>query len=833
MATEIICNPKVKFSRAMQLAFAWMSVFFMVFSLSACGGGGGTVGTATGRALYTTAPTSINLAIGASANYEIGGGTAIYKASSSSANILAVEVNGSVLTLKGLQNGTAQVLISDATGAQLGLNVTVGDGVSRVSLFVTAPKDLTLALGMSGSYTIAGGKPGYFVSSSNPNVVAVGINGNSFIISGLRAGVAQVIILDSAGDAVSLNLSVGNGSATTPLFVSAAGTISLKVAETQDYIVGGGVGPYLVSSNNQSVANATLSGNAVIVKGVSKGSAQITVFDVNGTSVSSTVVVDPSGIATALYLAAPSSVTMANGTKATYNLGGGTAPYIVSSSNGAVANASLNAQSNTVTVDALREGEAQILVFDATGTKVAIELTVGNGNTNPTPLYTTAGTGVIMPKAGTNTYIIGGGKAPYTVTSGNTRVVNANTIPSTSSFNVTSVAVGSALVTVFDATGNSIAFSVTVSASDSNINLFTTAGNALTLPIGVTDNYVIGGGSAPYTVSSSNVGVARAKANGTTLEITPVSVGGAAVTVFDSSGASVTINLTVTDVTASPVDVQPNGASGNVGNVLQFLLSAGKPPYAITVNNPGIATISPLLINNSGGIFNATLLNEGITTVTIIDALGQIKSIALTVNPGTPTQISVQPDGAGGNVGDTLQFLIKSGTPPYSLTVNNPSIASISPSSVLTNGGSFSASLLGVGSTIVTITDALGQVKAFSLIVTQMSTSLRLSPNPFLLGEDSTEFVNLSIFGGTPPYSAFTSDQRLSRVTVNGNIVTVAPGSNGDRCFTAIDTEGKRILFGTFDVTITVLDSLGASATSIMTIKDNGRGDGVTPPLCN
>ncbi|MBC3808207.1 hypothetical protein H8K52_12715 [Undibacterium seohonense] len=833
MATEIICNPMAKFSRVMQSASVCLCLILMILGLSGCGGGAGTVGTPTGRALYTTAPGSINLAVGASVNYDIGGGTATYKASSSSVNVLSVEVKGTVLSLKGLQNGTAQVVISDATGTQLGLNVTVGDGGGSVSLFVTAPKDLTLAAGLSGSYTIAGGKPGYFVSSSNPSVAAVGINGNSFIISGIKSGVAQIIVLDSKGDAVSLNVTVGNGSAAMPLFVSAAGTISLKVAETQDYIVSGGVGPYLASSNNQSVATVTLSGNAVSVKGISKGSAQITLFDASGASVSTTVVVDPTGIATPFYLAAPSSVTMAIGAKSTYSLGGGTAPYIVSSSNTTVANASLNALSNAVTVDALREGEAQILVFDATGTKVSIELTVGSGNANPTPLYTTAGTGVIMPKAASNTYIIGGGKSPYTVTSSNTRVATVSMGASSTTFSVTSVAVGSAAVSVFDATGNSVNFSVTVSASDSNINLFTTAGDVLTLPIGVSDSYVIGGGSAPYIVSSSNVGVARATVNGSRLEITPISAGSASITVFDSSGASVTINVTVTNTNSTPIDVQPNGASGKVGNILQFLLSAGKPPYAITVNNPGIATVSPLTVNASGGSFNATLLNEGITTVTIIDALGQLKAITLTVSPGTPSLVNVQPDGAGGNVGDALQFLISSGTPPYTITVNNPSIASVTPSPVPTNGGSFTANLLNVGSTVVTITDALGQIKAFSLTASQINTSLRLSPNPFLIGEDSTATVNLNIFGGTPPYRAYTSDERLSRVSVVGSVLSVAPGTNGDRCFTAIDTDGKRILFGTFDVTITVLDSLGAAATSIMTIKDNGRGDGVTPPFCN
>ena len=833
MASNTQFNPTAQMWQTLQKAFAFSILLLMALSLSACGGGAGTVGISPKNPLFSTAPSAISIASGATMTYDVGGGTPTYRATSSDATVLSVELKGSTLTLKGIKNGVAQVAISDAEGGKVNISVTVGDGNNAVNLFVTAPKDLNLALGMSGSYTIAGGKPGYFVSSSNSAVATVGINGNSFIVSGMKAGIAQIVVVDSVGDAVSLNVTVANGGVATPMFVNVAGTISLTIAEIQEFTVAGGTGPYLASSSNQSVATVGISGNAVSVRGRSKGSAQIMLFDSTGTSVSTTVVVDPTGLATPLFLTAPASVAMAVGAKATYSIGGGTGPYVVSSGNINIANASLNAQNQTLTIEALREGETQILVFDSIGTKVSTELTVGSGNANPSPLYTTAGTGVVMPAVTTNNYIIGGGKSPYTVSSSNTRVATVSIPPSSSTFAVTSSAIGSAVVNVFDATGASINFTVTVSASDSNIKLFTTAGDSLTLPMGTTDRYQIGGGTGPYTVSSSNVGVARALVNANSLEITPVSAGSAAITVFDSTGSSVMISLTVTSIATTPIDVQPNGATGNVGNVLQFIVSAGKAPYTITVNNPAIASVSPVTVNASGGNFSATLLNEGVTTVTVIDAMGQVKAMTLTVEPGTASLITVQPDGAGGNVGDTLQFLIKSGTPPYTLTVNNPSIASVTPTSVTSNGGSFTANLLNVGSTVVTITDALGQNKAFTLTASQINTTLRLSPNPFLLGEDSVDVIKLNIFGGTPPYRAFTSDQRLSSVSVLGSVLSVATGINGDRCFTAVDTDGKRILFGTFDITITVLDSLGATATSIMTLKDNGRGDGVTLPLCN
>nr|WP_315486907.1 hypothetical protein [uncultured Undibacterium sp.] len=916
MVSHTTYSLATKVAHPLRLIYALFGLLLSALLLASCGGGAGTVGTPTGKSLYTTAPSTVNIALGSTVSYEIGGGTATYKASSSNATIASVEVKGTTLSVKGLLNGTAEIVISDATGAQVSVSVTIGNGNTTVDLFVTAPSNLTLAPGLSNSYVIGGGRPAYFVSSSNAAIATVGINNNSFFISGIKAGAAQIIVVDSAGAAVTLNVTVGNGGTVAPLYVTAAGTINSSIGEVNDYLVGGGTGPYLVTSNNKSVATVTLTGNVIAVKGIAKGSAHIMVFDATGESVSTTVVVDPIGTAIPLYIVAAGAVTMEPGAKSVYAVGGGTAPYVATSSNINVAKAEV--VNNTLTVNAVSAGSAEFLVFDATGVSVTISLTVGSGGGSTTALYTTAGTSIAMPIATSNTYTIGGGKGPYKATSSNTAVVTVPssisgteftissvaagssvisifdatgtsvsfgvtvssgdsnvslyttagdgvvtpkgssntytigggkapykatssnsavvTVPSTvtgTEFTISSVAVGSSQVTIFDATGASVSFSVAVNSGDSSAILFTTAGNSITLAAGVADTYLIGGGVAPYRATSSNSTVATTTVSGgTTLSINPIAAGSALVTVFDNSGASVTIDLTVTAATFGPIDVQPNGASGNVGSSLNFLVLGGKPPYSITSNNSSIATVSPISVSTSGGSFIASLQSSGDTSIIVTDALGQVKTIALTVNPVSSSLITVQPEGAGGNVGDTLRFLVRSGTAPYTLTVNNPSIASVTPSPVLSNGGSFTATLLNVGSTIVTITDASGQSKEFTLTASQINTILRISPNPFLIGEDSTDIINLNIFGGTGPYRAFTSDQRLSSVSVAGSVLSVGLGTNANRCFTPFDSSGVRVPFGTFDVTITVLDSLGAAATSTMTLKDNGRGDGVTLPLC-
>lgn len=711
----------------------------MSLLLASCGGGAGTVGIPTGKGLYTTAPTAVNIAVAGTANYEIGGGTVTYKASSSNANVASVEVRGSSLTIKGVLNGTAQIVISDATGTQIGINVTVGSGNTNVDLFVTAPSSLTIAPGLSSSYVIGGGRPAYFVSSSNAAVATVGINSNSFFISGIKAGTAQIIVIDSAGTAVTINVTVGNGGGVVPLYLTAAGTINSTIDEVSEFSIGGGIGPYQVSSSNKNVATVSLVGNTVSVKGVAKGFAQIMVFDSTGFSVNTTVVVDPTGTATALYVAAANAVAMVPGAKASYVVGGGTPAYVATSSNVNVATAEIS--NGNLVVTAVSSGNAQVLVFDVTGVSVSIAFTVGTGGGNSSALYTTAGTGVVMAKASSGTYVIGGGKPPYKASSSNSGVVTVPATISGTELTISSIAVGSAQVSVFDATGASVSFSVTVSSGDGGTSLFTTAGNNLTLSVGSPGNYLVGGGVAPYSSTSSNASVATATVTGgTALKISPVSAGNTQVTVYDSSGNSVTVTVAV------------------------------------------VATATGVIV--------------------------------------------VQPDGASGNVGDALKFLVSGGTPPYAITVNNTSIASVAPATLASSGESFTATLLNVGSTIVTINDAAGQVKAITLNVSQINTILRLSPNAILVGEDSTNVINLNIFGGAGPYRAFTSDQTLSSVSVNGSVLSIGLGTNANRCINPVDSSGVRVPNGTFDVTITVLDNLGASATSILTIKDNGRGTG-------
>jgi hypothetical protein len=130
------------------------------------------------------------------------------------------------------------------------------------------------------------------------------------------------------------------------------------------------------------------------------------------------------------------------------------------------------------------------------------------------------------------------------------------------------------------------------------------------------------------------------------------------------------------------------------------------------------------------------------------------------------------------------------------------------------------------------VVDAQGQVKRITITANASSSLLRISPNVILVAEESRNTVDLSIYGGTPPYRAFTSDLGLTSVSIVGtSTLRIGLGSSGNRCFIPVDSSGTYKPLGIGTVTLTVLDSLGASATAQFNIQDNGMGNAAgTPP---
>jgi hypothetical protein len=440
----------------------------------------------------------------------------------------------------------------------------------------------------------------------------------------------------------------------------------------------------------------------------------------------------------------------------------------------------------------------------------------------PVSLFTSAPSNITFLAGGTaDNYAIGGGTPPYATSSSNVGVANAALNGTT--LTVSSVTVGSATVVVVDSLGAKVEIVVTVGSSTPTSALRTNAPSTLTLAAGNVRTYIVAGGQAPYATNSADENVTTARITGATLTITGVATGATQVLVLDSLGNQVLIGVTTTGTTPSALFLAtPSTVTLSIGAAAaSFAIGGGTPPYTALSSNAAMASASVV-----GSILSVAGVGLGSATVTVFDAAGAQAIVPVTVVSSTGVALTVSPSGASGSVGDVLNFVLHGGSPGYTLTSNNTNIAALSLASLGASGASFTATLKNVGDAILTVRDAQNQTASFIVSVVASSPQLRLSPSTFLVGENDLSQIALSIYGGTPPYVALSSDLVKASASVVGSVLNTLPGSSGTRCINPVTDETPPVYIpsGTYAVTLTVIDSQGASATSVMTVKDNGAG---------
>ena len=506
-----------------------------------------SVSSSPAKVLYTTAPSSITVAIGSAwaQTYSIDGGTGPYTVTSSNTLIATVAMAGNNYIVTGVSAGTTNILIRDSAGGTVNVSVSVAVA-SSLPLYTTAPPSLTLGIGPVGAdqpYLVGGGTGPYTATSDNSNVAAVSLQGVNLTITGLTAGTASIFVRDSAGTIVTLRVTVV-GAAIVPLFTTAPPSVTIAISSTQTYGVGGGTGPYTATSSNASVADVTLVGNSLKVTGITAGSANVVIRDSQGATVNVAVTV-PAASTVPLFTTAPPSVTIAIGSTQTYGVGGGTGPYTATTSNSTVADVSL--VGNSLKVLGLKAGSASIVVRDAVGASTTVAVTVGLTPLSVTP---NSATGIIDDIL---VATIVGGAPPYRASVGNILVATASIVGS-DQLTIQLKQTGQTVITVLDANNQSAPYSVTSNAATPGIRL-----SPSVLTVSEKDNQAITlsvyGSTGSISVFSSDIALLRAAVVGSKVSVTTGSNGTRCVaantpvviTVVDSTGASALATVTIAD----------------------------------------------------------------------------------------------------------------------------------------------------------------------------------------------------------------------------------------------------------------------------------------------
>jgi hypothetical protein len=283
---------------------SWIGVLFCSVLLMACGGGGGNASSPD--TLYTTAPSSLVLSAGSAQQFTIGGGRPFYSAVSDNSAVVVSGVNSNQLTLGAVAPGTARISLRDSAGSSVIVAVTVPD-IPVARLFTSAASSVSVGVGVSTSFNIGGGAAPYAVTSSNASVATVSHANNTFTVTGVAVGIAQVVVTDNLGAAVSIGVTTLGSPPLAPLALTPNNATAI-IGDVLRATITGGQTPYRVSVENQMVAAADVeNGRELKITLLRVGSTVVTVLDADNRSVPYTLT---SNAATPGIRLSPNAVTV-------------------------------------------------------------------------------------------------------------------------------------------------------------------------------------------------------------------------------------------------------------------------------------------------------------------------------------------------------------------------------------------------------------------------------------------------------------------------------------------------------------------------------------------
>lgn len=432
---------------------------------------------------------------------------------------------------------------------------------------------------------------------------------------------------------------------------------------------------------------------------------------------------------------------------------------------------------------------------------------------------------VILPAAPTlysqvaTALTISGGVAPYRVFSSNTAVLPIPQVVPASTVSLLAATVKESTpvtITVQDAAGTSVSVTATVLPGPSSPPpALTVLPNPVSVYSNVASMLSVTGGVPPYKAFSSNSNFlpVSASVSNNALMLLAADVSATqtvTVTIQDAVNQQVPVTVTILPKASStlPLSVLPNPI--NIYASIPSLLTAsgGTPPYRAFSNN---STILPVAATFTGSTLqlNANDVSAStIVTVTVQDASSQTVPVLVTVFPKPTTPVPalvVLPASITVAKASPGTLTISGGVAPFKAYSSNPGILPIA-QAVTGNSIPLAPSAVAAATAVtVTVQDAVGQTIQIAVnVVPEASPApLALLPNTAIVF--SGVATSLTVSGGTPPYSAFTTNSAVLPVTkavVGGAIPLLAAPVTADT-----------------PVTVSVQDASNTIATATVTVR--------------
>jgi hypothetical protein len=630
--------------------------------------------------------------------------------------------------------------------------------------------------------------------------------------------------------------------------------------------VSGGTKPYSLTSSVQSLipvaSTIAEDGRFTITPAFAPSQntlVALTVRDAAQLTASAQVTVNARlGVALAV---SPTAAETGVNVPVTFTITGGATPYTVTSSQPSIV-------PNGISVDALgrftvtpisnpsANATVTLTVRDASNATVNAILTVRSLPLAVSP--TTASTIFGVPVS----YQISGGTPPYSVQSSFQSIVPNPTVDAFGRFTISPIinppaSVDMTLV-IRDAAGTSVTSTLKIAPTPLSVSPST-----VSVPANVPVTFTITGGTAPYTVVSSQPTLVP---NPTSIDAqgrftlkavaAPTSATPVLITIRDSASNLVTASMTIISPALS---VLPQTATVYYNTPATLSISGGVPPYQAFSTNSVVLPVARNVVTDQIVLTPANVDADTTVTITVQDSVGTSVNAAITVKPApllntltiTPTPASpgtgcgtavcaggtasvsvlVRNVAGAGIQGRTVRFENVQGN--YQFLTNAPGLPETLANSITVTSGQDGIAIVRLKADVNAPTQVAliratelttGNVLNSSFVIAQFTDgagTLTAVPTTWTVtGPNSSSCaanvpVTYYIFGGTPPY-------RIQSTLPNyANIVPSVVQTNGGG-FTAILTGA--VCSPSPGTSITITDATGRTI-SVTLINTKGSGN--------
>lgn len=277
--------------------------------------------------------------------------------------------------------------------------------------------------------------------------------------------------------------------------------------------------------------------------------------------------------------------------------------------------------------------ETKITVRDADDK--AVSFIVKTDPPEPVNLYTTAppALSVGVGAAATRTFTIGGGNAPYRVVGSDSSVATV-TLVGRDQWSVTGLAMGSAVVSIFDARGTAILVDLTVGAPELRITP-----DQFVMPVGLTAVAKISGGQPPYLIAGNIPAAITAEIKGDELYIVGSLASAVDLTVADSAGQTVKVEVEINTATTS-IRLSPSSmlVSETDNQPLQFNIFGAVGDVCVFSSNPSLlrptnsgCTSDRKVVVDTGPQGNRCVDGDTKVTIRVVDSASSVGESEVTV----------------------------------------------------------------------------------------------------------------------------------------------------------------------------------------------------------